>query len=137
MSIHEKAFDKLRDDSDDEKDSKVFTASKDLIRTGRQASAAIENALKGSCHTSYEQTRKNDKDRVKDVITAGKRVFERELGESRRDSKQVDENGEVNDQAKAIFVGQRQQSKDGDVGRSLKYMQKGVKKMAKGLDSDS
>lgn len=140
MSIHEKAFDKLREsgyDSDDEEESSVFTTSKDLLETSRKASSAISTASKRSnSYASYEQSRKNDQERVKDVIVAGKRVFERELGDIRRDSTQVNENGEVNDQAKAIFVGQRQQAKDGHVGRSLRYMQKGVKKMAKGLDSD-
>lgn len=141
MSTHEKALEKVRqrayDSDEDDGTVSIFKASKSLLERHRDATSALNNAKNDlDTHASFQEARTKDRERVKDILVAGKRVFEREISGLRRDSKMVmpNEDEEVDAQAKAIFVGQRPQAKYGDVARSLKYVQKGVKKIVKGID---
>ena len=76
---------------------------------------------------------------MKDVLARGKQVFERELDglEHGKAHDPTNGNDEIEAHAQAIFTGHRKQGRgNGDVGRPLKYMEKGVKRMTKGLTSD-
>ena len=122
------------------KGTALLEASDALLKLNRKASSAVNDAANApDSHASFEQTRKADQQLVRALLACGKRVSERELGGLGQDATQhsMNVNDEIDAQAKAIFVGHRKDShQNGDVGRALKYIEKGVKKMTKGLDSD-
>lgn len=145
LTMHDKTVEKarlrtnweLQTGDNDEADS-LLDASDVLVKLNRRARSAVTDAANApDCYASYEQTGKVDKDRVKNILATGKRVFEREINGLEHGTKATKGSDEITAQANAIFVGHRKQNdENADVSRSLKYMEKGVKKMTKGLDSD-
>ena len=152
LSTHDKAIDReLYRKSDKfeihggrsdrtEEATAYLEASDTVLKLNRKAASAVNDATNASdSYAAFEQSRKQDQERVKDVLNVGKGIFSKEINGLKKDEVMSDE---VQAQANAIFAGQRKRGDEnananGHVGPSLKYMQKGVKKMVKGFDSDA
>jgi hypothetical protein len=78
----------------------------------------------------FEKARQDDKERVKGLLGAGKRVSEGEIGVVQAQGAEREAEG---GRAKEIFGHDRKDS-GVDGAKALKQVQKGVKKMTKGLE---
>ena len=114
----------------------LFDATDLLLKVHRKASRAVSEESVGlASQTAYREARRADKERVKDILVAGKRVFENDIDtvEQQAKAKQLlGGNDEAAAQATAVFGTDSVMGTD----KALKYMQKGMKKMTKGLDSE-
>ena len=120
--------------------SVVSGAMDQALNVHEKAEQALSKGRGGGAQlTSLRQACLAEQERVIQILKAGKRTFEKDVDNVEQQTKAVqfkDENLEVNQQAEVVFGFEQKQDRQG-TDKALKYMEKGVKKMTKGLDSDS
>ena len=120
----------------------LLDASDTLLKLNRKCGRAISDAQieQGNIAALY-QKRSEDKQRVKDILAAGKRAFANDIDAIEQQAKArklMGADDEITEQANAVFGDRRGQACEGsDAGKSLKYLEKGVRKMTKGIAFDS
>ncbi|KAK3721894.1 hypothetical protein LTR37_002710 [Vermiconidia calcicola] len=116
---------------------KLQNAADLLIKLSKKANRVISSEHDGP--NTYKQARKEDQERVKDILGAGKRVFDGELDavvQQAKAKQSVGGKGEAAAQAIAVFGEGTTQAGEGDeTEKALRCVQKGVRKMTKALDS--
>ena len=108
-----------------------------LIKLTKKANRVISSEQDGP--ETYNQAREDDRERVKEILAAGKRVFDGDLDAVVHEARAKQLLGGKNEaaaQAIAVFGEGAMHAGDGDeTEKALRYVQKGVRKMTKALDS--
>ena len=116
----------------------LLESSDQLLSLHQKAARAISDGAAGpGSYAALEEEREKDRERTRQLLAVGKRVYERELDGIDQQAKPKDFLGvdnEVLAQANQLFGGRKVVGSDHDSDRTLKYMQKGIRKMTKGLD---
>lgn len=107
-----------------------------MLELYRRADSKITHAFGGEGSvTTIEKNFKADAQTVKDVLAVGKRICDGELEsvEQQARARELLGKKEAIEQAKGIF-GQPKQAEGQGVGRTLEYVERGVRRMVKGLE---
>ena len=120
--------------------TKLLDATEQLLKISRKANRAISEEHNGHSNlAAYQEARQADQERVKEILAAGKRLFESDLDAIEQQHKAKQATGGSDDvaaQAAALFgSGQKNAGSSTDVDKTLRYLQKGVKNMTRGMES--
>lgn len=110
----------------------LLTATDALSQLNRKANHAIASSSSAATGpAAYLQARAEDQERVKQILAAGKRVFEGEIEGIRR----LAGRDEAAGQAIALF-GEGGERVEGNAGveRTVECLERGVKRMTRGLE---
>jgi hypothetical protein len=109
----------------------LLTASENLIKHYKKANRSIfDNAAANS--SRFVESQAEDQKRVLEILAAGKRVFEGDLAAIEKQAK----GGGDEAAAQAVYIfgeGAEGVAKGSEADMTLKYLDKGVRKIAKGL----
>ncbi len=116
----------------------LLSATDALLQLNQKANNAISASSTASTGpAAYVQTCAEDQERVREILASGKRVFEGELEavQQQARSDQAGGKGEAAAQAIALFGDGAQGTRMGaDASKTMEYIERGVKRMTKGLD---
>ncbi|KAK5175635.1 uncharacterized protein LTR77_000774 [Saxophila tyrrhenica] len=117
----------------------LLGATDELLQVHKQANHHISASNTNStAPADYMQARQDDRERVKQILAAGRRVFEGELEAVKEQSRagEAGGKGEAASLAIGLFGDGAKMDDNGDAGKTLSYLERGVRRMTKGLNED-
>ena len=147
LTMHEKAFGhgkgaataNGRNDGSDRVNSTnaLLSSSDQILKLHRKASHTINDGTnRPNNYASLEQTLDEDRERVNQILAAGKRVFTNELDAVSKADSHMNGSDEAVAQAENLFGSRKRAENEAEAERALRYLHKGVRKMTKGVESE-